>query len=223
MQTTNNIIYLLSYILFFALSWIGKIYNSNRLINDNGELTSKPLKLIVFHIIGIIVLGVVPVILLNHSVLRVLTGNKTPDILGIFLFLLIFITLVTIAFKQSKSVCGKNNEPSGNLNHLPLAFFISYFIIRTFFLFVYELWFRGFVLFDFINWIRVPLAILANVFFYVSIHIFNSKKEMLACIPFGILVCVLCILFDAVWPAIILHIGFSLAYELSLPIAFKQL
>ncbi|TRW97142.1 hypothetical protein [Flavobacterium gawalongense] len=66
MQTTNNTIYLFSYVLFFVLSWIGKTYNSNRLINDNGAFTSRPGNLIGFHIIGIIVLGLVPVILLTQ-------------------------------------------------------------------------------------------------------------------------------------------------------------
>lgn len=223
MQTTSNLVYLISYFLFFTLSWIGKTHNSNRLINDNGELTSRPLKLIGFHIIGIIILGLVPMILLNHSVIILFTGNKAPDLPEIFIYLSIFIPLITIAFKQSKSVYGKNNGLAKSLNHLSITFFASYFIIRVLFLFTYELWFRGFVLFDFISWIGVPFAIFVNILLYVSVHIFNSKKEMLACIPFGVLVCALCILFDAVWPAIILHISFSLAYELSLPIAYRQI
>jgi len=208
-------IYIFSYILFFVLSWIGKTYNSNRLINDDGEFTSKPGKLIGFHIIGIIVLGFVPGILLNHSVLKIVTGDKTPPVL-VFLYLLIFIIMVTISFRQSKSVYEKKQGLSESLTHLSPDFFISYFIIRTLFLFAYELWFRGFLLFYCANWIGIPLAVSFNTIFYVLVHVFNSKKEMFACIPFGILVCVLSLLFDAVWPAIILHIGFSLVYELTI-------
>jgi hypothetical protein len=208
-------IYLFSYVLFFVLSWIGKTYNSNRLINDDGEFTSKPGKLIGFHSIGIIVLGLVPGILLNYSVLKIVTGDKTPPIL-VFLYLMIFIIIVTIALKQSKSVYEKKQGLSESLNRLFPDFFISYFIIRALFLFVYELWFRGFLLFDCVNWIGIPLAVSLNIFLYVLVHVFNGQKEMCACIPFGILVCVLSILFDAVWPAIILHIGFSLVYELTI-------
>jgi membrane protease YdiL (CAAX protease family) len=216
MQTTNNMIYLFSYVVFFILSWIGKTNNINRLINDNGAFTSRPGKLIGFHIIGIIVLGLVPAILLKRSILEVVKGNKTPDLFLVLLYLLIFIVMVTIAFKQSKSVCEKKQGISKNRTHLSLDFFVSYFIIRALFLFVYELWFRGFLLFDCINWIGTPLAVLVNIFLYVSVHIFNSKKEMWACIPFGILVCFLSILFDAAWPAIILHIGFSSVYEINM-------
>jgi membrane protease YdiL (CAAX protease family) len=216
MQATNSIIYIISYVLFFVLSWIGKTNNSSRLINDHGELMSKPGKLIGFHIIGIIVLGLVPGILLKHSILKVLAGNKTPDPILIFLYLLIFIAMVILAFKQSKSDYEKKRGLPESLTHLFPDFFISYFIIRALFLLAYELWFRGFLLFDSISWVGAPLAVVANTFLYVLVHIFNSKKEMCACIPFGILVCVLSILFDAVWPAIILHIGFSLVYELNI-------
>ncbi|MFV8326359.1 CPBP family intramembrane glutamic endopeptidase [Flavobacterium sp. ZS1P14] len=216
MLTTNNMIYLFSYVLFFVLSWISKTYNSNRLINDNGTFTSRPGKLIGFHIMGIIVLGLAPGILVKHSILKVLTGNKTPDLLLVFPYILIFMAIVIIAFRQSKSTYENKQESSGNPGHLSPDFFVSYFIIRSLFLFAYELWFRGFLLFDCISRVGTPLAFLVNTFLYVSVHIFNSKKEMWACIPFGILVCFLSILFDAAWPAIILHIGFSLVYELSL-------
>ncbi|TRW97141.1 CPBP family intramembrane metalloprotease [Flavobacterium gawalongense] len=148
--------------------------------------------------------------------MEVLTGNKTPDLILVFLYLLIFMVMVTIAFKQSKSAYEKKQGSSENRTHLSPDFFISYFIIRALFLFVYELWFRGFLLFDCISWVGTPLAVLVNIFLYVSVHIFNSKKEMWACFPFGILVCFLSILFDAAWPAIILHIGFSSVYELSM-------
>jgi membrane protease YdiL (CAAX protease family) len=216
MQTTNNMIYLFSYGLFFVLSWISKTYNSNRLINDTGAFTSRPAKLIGFHFIGIMALGLVPGILVKHSILKVLTGNKTPDLFLVFPYILIFMLVVIIAFKQSKSAYENKQVSSENLTHLSSDFFVSYFIIRFLFLFAYELWFRGFLLFDCIRWVGAPLAVLANTFLYVSVHIFNNKKEMWACIPFGILVCCLSILFDAAWPAIILHIGFSLVYELTI-------
>jgi hypothetical protein len=38
----------------------------------------------------------------------------------------------------------------------------------------------------------------------------------LACIPFGLLVCFFSIFFNSVLPAIMLHIGFSLVYEINI-------
>ncbi len=215
MQTTNIIIYIFCYAMFFVLSWISKLNNNQRLINDEGGFTSKPGNLIASHVIGILWLGVVPLILLKHSMLKLLTGNEMPGGLFIFIFILIFTLIISIAFKQSGAYVKNQGSPEG-FNDLSSTFFISYFIIRALFLFVYELWFRGFLLFDCISWTGIPVAVSFIVFLYVLVHIFNSKKEMWACIPFGLLVCFLNILFNAAWPAIILHIGFSLVYELNI-------
>ena len=208
--------YLFCYAVFFLLSWMSKAGNSQRLINDEGAFTSKPGHLVGSHIIGILWLGVVPVILLKQPVLKVLAGNQIPDMTYVFLYVLLFALIITIAFKQSEKLIAKKQGPSEAFHQLSSSFFIRYFITRALFLFVYELWFRGFLLFDSIRWVGIPAAVALNVFGYVLVHIFNSKKEMLACIPFGILVCSLSILFHAAWPAIILHMGFSLVYELNI-------
>ncbi|MBC7845079.1 MAG: CPBP family intramembrane metalloprotease [Flavobacterium sp.] len=71
------------------------------------------------------------------------------------------------------------------------------------------------MLFYFVGWFGIPLAVFMNVVLYVLVHIFNSKKELLACIPFGLMVCFFSIIFNSAWPAILLHIGFSSVYELN--------
>lgn len=209
-------IYIFCYAMFFLLSWINKINKNQRLFNDEGEFTSKPGNLIGSHIIGILWLGVVPIILLKHPVLKVLVGSQMPDIKYVLLYILLFTLIISIALKQSKNLNAKKQRSAEGLNQLSTSFVIHYFFIRIVFLFVYEMWFRGFLLFNSINWMGIPAAVMLNVFLHVLVHIFNSKKEMLACIPFGIVVCFLSILFNAVWPAIILHIGFSMAYELNI-------
>ena len=216
MQTANIMIYLFCYIMFFVLSWMSKVNNNQRLINDEGAFTSKPGNLIGSHIIGILWLGVIPIILLKHSVLNILTGNQMPNISFVIFYLLIFTLIISIAFKQSENIIAKKQGSSESFNQPGSTFFIRYFIIRVLFLFVYELWFRGFLLFDSISRMGMPAAVALNVFLYVMLHIFNSKKEILACIPFGILLCFLSISFNAAWPAIMLHIGFSLVYELNI-------
>ncbi len=213
MQATNSLLYIFIYVLFFGFSWMCKIKGIHRLISDDGVFTSKPSGLINAHIIGIIWLGLFPVIVLKQSILKVLTEIKIPVSFIIVLYFFLFILTVTIAFNQSKNAYEKQQVSSESFTRLSLKFFISYFIVRAFFLFSYELWFRGLLLFYCIHWFGTPLAVFINVFFYVLLHIFNGKKEVLACIPFGLLVCFFSILFNSVWPAIMLHIGFSLAYE----------
>jgi membrane protease YdiL (CAAX protease family) len=201
--------------VFFGFSWMCKIKGIHRLINDDGVFTLKPKGLISAHIIGIIWLGLISVILLKHQNFEVLTEIKTPVSFIIVLYFFLFLLIVAIAFEQSKNAYIKSQSSSESFARLSSEFFLSYFIIRALFLFSYELWFRGLLLFDCIHWFGIPLAVLVNVFLYVLVHIFNGKKEVLACLPFGLLVCFFSIVFNTVWPAIMLHIGFSLAYEIN--------
>lgn len=207
--------YLISYILFFVFNWKCIRNGSQRLINDGGDFTSKPNSLINAHLIGAIWLGSVPAMVLKDSILNVLIGTKTIEVNTILLYIFTFILILFIAFKQSKYAHEKREKLSKSSLHLSALFFISYFITRAIFLFSYELWFRGGLLFETTSSIGMPLAIVANIFLYVLLHIFNSRKEIVACIPFGVVACLLCLLFNAVWPAIILHIGFSLVYEIN--------
>ncbi len=215
MQATTLLIHFICYAVFFVLSSISKINNNQRLISDEGIFTSKPGNLIGSHIIGMLWLGLVPVVVLKYPVLNLLTGNTIPDGYSVFLFLLISVLVITIIFKQSKKANTGKTGSYENLTRLSHAFIIRYFVIRVLFLFVYELWFRGFLLFDCISQLGIAEAVIINVLLYVLVHIFYSKREMLACIPFGILASTLSIFFNAVWPAILLHIGVSLVYEIN--------
>jgi membrane protease YdiL (CAAX protease family) len=215
MQSINNLLFVISYVLFFGFSWMSKIKGIHRLINDDGVFTSKPIGLISAHVIGIIWLGFIPIIHFQKSFLKVLTEIKIPVSFIIVLYFFLLILIVTIAFEQSKKGYDKSKSSTESLTHLSIEFFIFYFIIRALFLFSYELWFRDFLLFACIAGFGIPIAVFINVSLYVLLHIFNGKKEALASIPFGLLVCFFSILFNSVWPAIILHIGFSLTYELN--------
>ena len=186
--------YLFIYVLLFGFSWVCRINSIHRLINDDGAFTSKPKNLIGTHFIGVILFGLIPVILLKNSVLKVLTNHKIPDSFLIFLFIFIFMLLITTAFKQSKTAFKNKQGSYESFIHLSSSFFISYFMIRALFLFAYELWFRGFLLFDCIHRVGIASAIFINFSPYILLHIFNCKKELLSCIPFDVLVCS-CIIF----------------------------
>lgn len=213
MQATNSLLYIISYVLFFGFSWVCKTKGIHRLIIGDGGFTQKPRGLIKAHIIEIIWLGILPIIVLNQSILKVLADIKIPVSFIIVLYFFLLILIIAIAFEQSKNAYEKSQSSSESFARLSSNFFISYFIVRALFLFSYELWFRGFLLFDCIHWFGIPLAVFINVTLYVLLHVFNGKKEALSCIPFGLLVCFFSILFNSALPAIILHIGFSLAYE----------
>lgn len=215
MQATDSLVHVFIYVLFFGFSWMCKIIGIHRLINDDGVFTSKPRGLIGSHIIGMVWLGIVPIILMENSILSFLTEIEIPNGFFMVLYTLIFILIATIAWNQSKKEFGKKQEFTVTGVCLSSEFFIFYFVVRALFLFSYESWFRGFLLFDCIRWFGIPLAVFINGILYVLVHIFNNKKEVLACIPFGLMVCFFSMTFNSAWAAILLHIGFSLVYELN--------
>ncbi len=94
-------------------------------------------------------------------------------------------------------------------------FIVGYFFIRILFICAYESWFRGYLLHDCITSLGEPLAILLNVSLYTLLHVVNGKEETLACIPFGLLLCGLCIWQGAGWPAVVIHLTLTITYETS--------
>ena len=216
MLTNNMMIHLLCYSMVFVVAWLSKINKAQQLADDKGMLTTKPGYLTGAHIIGIFWLGIAPSLLLNHSVLQVLFGKTIPEIVTLLIFTIVVTMAVLIIKRQFSKISYSNKYTSEKAVYLSQGFFLRYFIIRIAFLFCYELWFRGFLLFDNISQLGIQAAVTLNVFAYVLLHAFKSKKEILACIPFGIASCYLSILFNAAWPAIVLHISVSLVYELNI-------
>jgi membrane protease YdiL (CAAX protease family) len=105
---------------------------------------------------------------------------------------------------------------------LTTRFIINYFFARILFLAAYEIWFRGYLLTDCITGWGVLVAVIINIILYTLLHIVNGKNEMLACIPFGLLLCSLCVWTAAAWPAILLHIALTVSYEVHLVIRINK-
>lgn len=216
MQTPPILVYIFCYAMAFILSLISKKESSQRLIKDDGTISAKPGNIVHLHIMAIFWLGITPALVLQQPVLKTITGNSFPDSLVLIILLLLFMLAAALVI-NTRATMQQQFAGSKHLHdQLPDSFMIRYFIIRIIFLFVYELWLRGYLLFDSIDAMGIPLAVTLNVLLHVLLHLFNSKKEMLACIPFSLLVCWLCIVCHAAWPAVILHITFSLVYEFNL-------
>lgn len=91
-----------------------------------------------------------------------------------------------------------------------------YFFIRIVFLITYEMWFRGWFLSELLSefgeiWVSIGI----NTALYSLIHFFAGKKEAISAIPFGIILCLLTIELQVVWPAAVIHLFLSLGYELN--------
>jgi membrane protease YdiL (CAAX protease family) len=86
--------------------------------------------------------------------------------------------------------------------------------VRIAFIATYEIWFRGFFLFICIDRLGNFNAVALNVVLYVLLHAVNGKREMLSCIPFGILLCAMAIWFESPLPAVLIHLALTVPYDI---------
>jgi membrane protease YdiL (CAAX protease family) len=90
---------------------------------------------------------------------------------------------------------------------------ILYAFLRIIFLIVYEWFFRGLLLIGISAWAGIEWSIVINVLLYTIMHSHKSKKEMIGCVPLGLLLCVFTIWWQSIWPAIILHFEIAIMNE----------
>lgn len=212
-QVYTLLLYSISFLLFYALLWLSKQKKGLRLFDEKGIVANPPV-IIVLHIGGIILFGALPYLSNHLSSLVVFNGIAKKSLAtwtSLALMILCIIISRRIATKKYREAAptGFVNTSPGNL------FIISYFFLRIVFICAYEAWFRGYLLNDCIINLGVPLAILLNIGLYALLHLANGKEETLACLPFGLLLCCLCIWQGAVWPAIAIHLALTLSYEIN--------
>jgi membrane protease YdiL (CAAX protease family) len=146
---------------------------------------------------------------------EIVFGNNTPNILSLVIFLVLIVAVVFVAATQSKKAINELPNKGAAINILSTSFIARYVIARFIFLIVYEIFFRGYLLTDSIDQLGITLAIAINIVLYTLVHIFSGKKEIIGCIPFGLALCAVSILFKAVWPAIVLHLALSFTFEIT--------
>ena len=204
------IIYALCYCMMFILTWITKRNKSNRLFDAKGTMAVNTGNLFGLHLAGIGWLALVPITFSNQSFESILSGNGLPSDFYVLALLFLIVAIGFTGFSTGRQIqISRQNIPG-----LTKAFLFHYFLVRLLFLCAYELFFRGLLLLECTQRWGIFGAVVLTTLLTVLIHVFTNKKEMWACIPFGIVLSFCCIAFNGVWPAILLHITLSLAYEI---------
>jgi membrane protease YdiL (CAAX protease family) len=206
----DSFYYVVEYCCFFLLLLIAQKSRGLRLFDDKGVVHNFTM-LVILHVAGILLFGILPFVFHKSSAsFSHNTGNKALAVLIVLLLgaaLIIFsLVIAKRKFTQTKVLFHLW------LNSSQLAL---YFFVRIVFIAAYEYWFRGHLLADSISTFGIVPAILGNVGLYALLHVVNGRQEVLACFPFGILLCSLCVWTGAVWPAIILHLALTVPYEIS--------
>ncbi|WP_242091807.1 CPBP family intramembrane glutamic endopeptidase [Aestuariivivens sediminicola] len=163
------------------------------------------------HILGMVLFGVL--FYVNYSEFtHLIACIEIPRLHILIPYILSVIALAYISKGSSDSAMARNDVVSA----YGFSNAWTYFVIRFGFLLCYEFFFRGVLLFTLLHIMEIPMAIGLSILAYVLIHIFDSKKEILGAIPFGILLCVLTYITQSIWYAFIMHLTLSAVYEISI-------
>lgn len=206
----TQLLFTFCFVVMFTLTGLCKLHNSSRLFNAKG-IFAKNIKLLIgLHIAGIFFFGVLPALFFPQQFAELVTINFRPATSSLFLFIFLFLLVGCTALHEGTKIL--NGSSQGYL--LSNKLLIHYFIARILFLCAYEMFFRGLLLSSFTEWYGVAAAIMISTGLTVFIHVFTNEKELLGCIPFGLILCSYCISVQTVWVAILIHITLSLFYEI---------
>lgn len=199
------------YLLFFGLLLVAKKQHANRLFDEQGVVADTRL-LVAVHMGGIVLFGVVAALLpqpLAFMPVPAATDASLPAMLtGLLVGLLSIFSWWLAEKKHRARAC-----PTPTRAPLSGAFVAAYFLLRVVFICAYESWFRGYLLLACAAAFGVGAAVLLNVGLYAALHLVNGKAEVLGCLPFGAVLCGLCLWQGAAWPAVVLHLALTLPYE----------
>ena len=126
---------------------------------------------------------------------------------------IILVLLATATVIVAWRHASKMSKISGLLPDATFSQTIFYLATRAIFVVVYECFFRGLLLFCFIYAFDVATAVVVNIFLYVLAHISKKRSEIIACIPFGLVLCGITIWHRSVLPAVALHLALAMVHE----------
>ncbi|PKQ43909.1 CPBP family intramembrane glutamic endopeptidase [Confluentibacter flavum] len=199
-----------SFTSYFIISAVYKKLGVNNL--QSALLATNGLRLLnLKHILGIILFGIIFYTILPESRFLV----DVIEIPRLYVLLPFFVIVFLCTYISEVSV----KKQTLNRTHIS-GYYLSnawvYFSIRFAFLLSYEFFFRGVLLFQFLEHVTLFSSIFYSTILYVLIHIFDSRKEILGTIPFGFVLCLFTYYSNSVWYAFFIHIALSAVYEISM-------
>lgn len=165
---------------------------------------------------GIFFLGMATIVLFERRGVDTRIMSLAWDGNSIVWILTAAATILGISSALKKPVT--NNSLHSLPRHLPLSFLL----VRTLFLIVYEFFFRGAMLVIIMEDMGLVVAIIFNLIFYVLVHWFD-KQERYGSLLMGIALCAVTIYYHSIWPAVIIHLSLALSHEITLLVRNKSL
>ncbi|MBW8358785.1 MAG: CPBP family intramembrane metalloprotease [Weeksellaceae bacterium] len=201
-------VFILSCAAFALVLVISYKKKSLRLLNDDAAV-KHPGLMIFLNVSGIFLFGILPALVYPFPNFFV----QENSLLKMFVLITLVLTTSFVAFRVAEKDLEKRIFTVAP-TLLSWNFLSLYFLVRILFISAYELWFRGFFLEYSTENYGIVYAVTINVVLYVLLHVVNGKREMLSCIPFGILLCLMAIWFGSPLPAVFIHLALTIPYDI---------
>lgn len=167
-------------------------------------------------IIGFIFFGFIPLVIFS-SIQNIRFQNYGINIqnveqsliwIGLFTPLILLFNFF-IAAKESNL----QNYPQIRIKNWNTKSLVINFTTWLIYLFAYEAFFRGLLLFSLYYTFGMTAAIIVNIILYTLAHIPKGRKEMIGSIPFGLILCLITLNTGSFFAAFMIHGLMAISYE----------
>lgn len=123
------------------------------------------------------------------------------------------ILMITMAAASTAFAHGNAGYPQIKTGQWHLSLILVNALAWFAYLLPYEFLLRGILFSAFLTITGIAAAIMFNIVIYAAIHFHKPRKEMLGCLPFGILLCIITLFTRSLVPAIIIHSSMAVSFD----------
>ena len=128
-------------------------------------------------------------------------------------FLLVIILIIFITAFYSGHEDNLHRYPQIRQKRWSAGLIAGNVVTWAFYLAAYEFLFRGVLLFSLLPVTSLPVAVIINAIVYSLAHFHKGKKEMVAAVPFGLLIAYVTVSTNSLFFAFIFHLTLALSND----------
>ena len=204
--TIDILVLAVSYLLILLIFWIVQRLRPG-LISYQDPVRTDLNNLSVIHLVLVFVM-LLPTLFISSTPLFLLKFPSHPSDEQLFGLWLCVVLIIGWPRKKGHDLKQQSNISFPKTQHI-----IVYAASRIAFLIVYEWFFRGLLLITSCAMFGTASAVVINVLLYMLAHFHKDRKEILGCIPFGLLLCAFTIWWQSIWPAVAMHVLLASRFE----------
>lgn len=175
-----------------------------------------PARVFFNRITGFVFMGIIPYLYLivakNQEALYVLTLKQPRKETLPFFFLVVTLILIITAF-YSGHEDNVTNYPQIRKKTWPVSMLFLNVLTWMLYLAGYEFLFRGILIFTFLPLYNITVSVLISTTLYALAHFYKGKKEIIAAIPFGLLLGYVTARTGSIWFAFFFHLTLALSND----------